>query len=187
MIIQCPIVQFPIERCSIVQYACPIVRCPIWTWPVVRVQSSGVQSLRVQKGVILKNNNLTINWIFVPYTLTLVELALPNYRIHFFQSNIVQSVRYLHIRRAKKSTKMLHLRIFFSVTHWAIKAILTYLESKQVDKHFRLKGIAINWIYVLYACRKANTAKIFESIFLSQTLSNQGNIDIFGEQKIGQM
>ena len=173
MIIQCPIVQFPIERCSIVQYACPIVRCPIWTWPVVRVQSSGVQSCsmcvqscgvqseRVQKGVTPQNNNLTINWIFVPYTLTLVELALPNYRIHFFQWNIVQSVRYLHIRRAKKSTKMLHLRIFFSVTHWAIKAILTYLESKQVDKHFRLKGIAINWIYVLYACRKAKTAKIF--------------------------
>ena len=174
---RCPIVQFPIERCSIVQYA-----CPIWTWPVIRVQSSGVQSLRVQKGVSLKNNNPTINWIFVLYTLV-VELALANYRIHFFQSNIVQSVRYLHIRGLKKSTKMLDLWIFFSVKHWAIKAILIYLKSKKVDKHFRLKRIAINWIYVLYACRKANTDKIFESIFLSQTLSNQGDIDIFGEQK----
>ena len=42
----------------------------------------------------------------------------------------MQSVRYLHIRREKKSTKMLDLRIFF----------------------------------------------------FSQTLSNQGDIDIFGEQ-----
>ena len=54
---------------------------------------------------------------------------------------------------------------FFSVKHWAIKAILTYLESKKIDKHFRLKRIAINWIFVFYPCHRVNFAKTLNPFF----------------------
>ena len=102
----------------------------------IKVILTYLESKKIDKYFRLKR--IAINWIFVFYPSH--RVISPKLWIHFSPSNIEQSVRYLHIWRAKKSTNLIGIRIhWYQYKNWAINAKLTHLVSKKFDKYVRLK------------------------------------------------